>query len=315
MPVVGLGSAFGFTPPGSTNNTYDGVLLYLQNGGRAIHTAWMYCNQESVGKAIKDSGVPREDIFLMSMLPQWHMGYNETMANFEDSLKQLQTTYVDLYMFHWPGLFPENIPMMDPPHVETCGIPVTEMPPCKQQSWGWKDCRLESWRAMSELQKAGKIRALGVSNFEVAQLQELIDLGTPPAVNQIEYHIGFHDDYLLEYAKNNSIVMQAYSPLGGGGLAKGNDPDIKMISEKYNVSAAQVALRFIVQNGVTLIPKASTYEYQYENLDIFKFTMNTTEMKILGTKAQPNGRGVRDPMSIMCVDESTGRMARCYYLD
>lgn len=113
------------------------------------------------------------------------MGYNETRASFESTVAQLGIDRLDLYMFHWPGIFPQNLPMTDPPHIETCGIPVTEMPPCKQETWSWKNCRLESWRAMTELQAAGKIGALGVSNFDISQMEELKATGNRPAVNQV----------------------------------------------------------------------------------------------------------------------------------
>lgn len=117
--------------------------------------------------------------------PQWHMGYAETLASFNSSITQLGVSRLDLFMFHWPGLFPENLPMTDPPHIETCGIPVTAMPKCKQTSWGWKQCRLDSWRAMTELQAAGKVGALGVSNFDIDQMEELKATGNRPAVNQV----------------------------------------------------------------------------------------------------------------------------------
>eukprot|EP00040_Diaphanoeca_grandis_P022674 m.122356 g.122356 ORF g.122356 m.122356 type:complete len:360 (+) comp28916_c0_seq3:187-1266(+) len=316
MPLSGLGTAFGFTPPGNTTDTYSAVLLYLQNGGRALHTAWMYCNQHAVGAAMADSGVPRSEIFLMSMIPPWHLGWNETHTNFQDSLKQLNTTYVDLYMFHWPGLFPQNLPMLDPPHVEACGIPVLEMPECKQQSWGWKQCRVDTWRAMVELQQQGKIRALGVSNFEVSQMEELMQAGHgPPAVNQMEFHVGYHDDYLVEWSKNNSVVMQAYSPFAGGELSKPGVEPLQTFATKYNVSSAQIALKFIAQRGVAMIPKASTTAYQLENMDLWGFNLTISEMAALGRLATPNRRGVSDSMSMMCIDDTQGLMARCSYLD
>jgi diketogulonate reductase-like aldo/keto reductase len=189
----------------------------------------MYCNQPAVGRAIADfmrtSGTDRKDLFVESMLPQWHLGYNETKANFESTLQQLQLDYVDLYMFHWPGLFENNLPMEPSKHVETCGIPVTADPPCKKGERSWKKCRLGSWKAMLELQAAGKIRALGTSNFEIPQLQQLLDAtpsssGQALAVNQVESHLGYHDDYLQAWCAKHKIQQQAYSPLSGGALAK-----------------------------------------------------------------------------------------------
>jgi hypothetical protein len=106
MPMTGLGSCFGFSPPGNTTTVHTAVLNWLRSGGRAIHTAWMYCNERAVGQAIQDSQVPRKEIFVMSMLPQWHMGYNETKASVASSLANLGLDYIDLYMFHWPGCAP-----------------------------------------------------------------------------------------------------------------------------------------------------------------------------------------------------------------
>ena len=320
MPVIGLGSVFGFTPPGSTNVTEAAVELWLRNGGRAIHGAWMYCNQEAIGRGIKASGVPREDIFLMSMLPQWHLGYNSTMANFEDTLRQLQTDYVDLYMYHWPGMFVDQLPMEPAAHPEVCGTPVLDVPPCKQHSPSWKNCRLESWRAMSDLQKAGKIRALGTSNFEIPHLKELMNVpgGAPVAVNQMNFHVGYHDDFLNDFHKQHKIVLQAYSPLGGGALASPSKapPSVGKIAAAHKKSAAQVALRFIVQSGAAAIPKAGTTEYQLENMDVFDWSLTAAEMAELAVLAHPvpGGRAQETP-SMMCIDNDAGRMARCEYLD
>eukprot|EP00729_Bicosta_minor_P022718 gene22718-27264_t len=170
LPVVGLGTAFGWNDPARVT-AYNATKLWLQNGGRAVHAAWMYCNQAEVGQAIRDSGIPRSELFIMSMFPQWTMGYNETKANFEDTLKQLQVDYLDLYMFHWPGVFMDQIPLLPPKHFETCNTRVTEVPPCKVGHWTWSNCRLESYRAINDLQQEGKIRATGVSNFEIPHLK------------------------------------------------------------------------------------------------------------------------------------------------
>jgi diketogulonate reductase-like aldo/keto reductase len=184
MPLIGLGTA-GLGGWGNSNASVTAIKLWLQNGGRAIHGAWMYCNLKSIGQAIKESGVDRKDLFVMDMLPQWHLGYNETLANFQDGLDQLGLDYVDLYMFHWPGMYENQLPMMADKHPEVCGKSVLEVPPCKRGQPSWKQCRLQSWRAMGELQKAGKIRALGTSNFEVPQLKQLVATGHAPAVNQV----------------------------------------------------------------------------------------------------------------------------------
>ena len=124
MPLIGLGTA-GLGGWGSNNATVAAIKLWIQNGGRAIHSAWMYCNLKAVGEAINESGVPREQLFVISMLPQWHLGYNETMANFYDGLSQLQLDYVDLYLFHWPGMYENQLPMMPDKHPEVGSTAVT----------------------------------------------------------------------------------------------------------------------------------------------------------------------------------------------
>lgn len=132
----------------------------------------------------------------------------------------------------------------------------------------------------------------------------------------MEYHIGFHDDIVREYASNNSIVLQAYSPLSGGKLATATAGSLQdTIAKAHNRTAAQVALRFIAQGGVAAIPKASTLDYMMENEGIFDFNLTDTEMMQLGGQATPNGRGVGDAESMMCIDASAGKMARCSYLD
>ena len=337
MPTVGLGSAFGFTPPGSTDVAYNATLLWLQNGGRSVHTAWMYCNQPAIGRAVADflasssnnnssggggsGSVTRADLWIESMLPPWQMGYNETKKSFADTLAQLGVEYLDLYMFHWPGVFVSNLPMEPSKHVETCGVPVTQVPACKVGQRSWAKCRLDSWRAMLELQAAGKIRALGTSNFEVPQLRQLLAAsealgrGGALAVNQVENHIGYHDDYLQAWCASHGIAQQAYSPLGSGAIATSKDPVVLAAAAKHNVSTAQVGLRFLAQSGLSVVPKAGTTAYQLENLGIFSFALEDAEMAALGALAQPYGRGVQDGMSQMCIEEATGYMARCIYLD
>ena len=243
-------------------------------------------------------------------------------------------------MFHWPGMFVSNLPMG--PGGTACGVPVADVPPCKQGTPSWKRCRGESWRAMLQLQSAGKVRALGTSNFEVAQLQELLD-ATPPAssgalaLNQVESHIGYHDDFLQAWCRAHGVQQQAYSPLGHGQLAKSTQPAVLAAAARHNVSTAQVALRFLVQSGLSAVPKAASPKYQLENRDVFRWALDADEMVALGALANPCAdpalrplplsgeapatdahryeRGVGDGASMMCVEPATGYMARCSYLD
>jgi len=328
MPTIGLGTGFGFTPPGSTTGTYDGVLTWLKAGGRALHAARMYCNQEAVGLAIRDSGVPREELFVMTMIPQWHMGTAEAAASVEVSLKQLNLTYVDLVMVHWPGTFEWSIPMyptgdkrcgaapLPHCHMELCGDVLLEEPKCKAGEISWKKCRQQTWGAFKALQAKGLARTIGVSNFETWMLAEL---DPPAAVNQIPWRVGFHDDVLAEYSKKHGTVSQSYSPLAGSALAKAaNDSTIGLIAAAHKVSAAQVALRYIVQSGGAAIPKSSTTAYMKEDADVFSWSLSSKEMLALALVNTPSAEGAKsmnDPTSMMCQNKTSGRMARCLYLD
>jgi diketogulonate reductase-like aldo/keto reductase len=257
MPLIGLGTAFGHDAAGM-NTTYEGVRSWLKNGGRAIHGAWMYCNQEAIGKAIKDSGVPRKELFIMSMVPQWSLGYESTVASLNATLDELGLEYVDLYMMHWPGMFSDSITVGSTTHIMHCGVNHTaQAPACKRGKPNWRQCRKGTWQAMRDLQAAGKIRALGTSNFEVAHMEELIKWGARPSVNQVEFHVGYHDDYLQKWCLAHGIQQQAYSPLGRGQLPTTKAPAVLAAAQAHNVTAAQVALRFVVQNGLAAIPKGT----------------------------------------------------------
>ena len=178
MPTVGLGTANFKTP----QETHDAVALYLKNGGRMIHAARMYCNQKEVGRAIKESGIPRSELFVITMVPQWYLGTTASCASLNASLQELGLGFVDLVMMHWPGMFGSEV------GDKSCtqAAPLSE-PPCKSGSWSWKSCRLETWASFVGMQRAGLARAIGVSNFETWMLDELTP---PPAVNQLPYHVG-----------------------------------------------------------------------------------------------------------------------------
>lgn len=236
MPAVGLGSAFGpFATPAAEAETYAAVKLYLESGGRMVHAARMYCNQQAVGRAIRDSGVPRSDLFVATMVPQWHLGAKEAAASVRVSLHELGLEYVDLAMMHWPGMFGAEVGMRVPCEP----APVAE-PACKRGAWSWKACRRETWAAFVALQQGGAVRAIGVSNFETWLLDEL---HPPPAVNQVPYRVGFHDDVLLEHAAKLGTVTQAYSPYASGAVFDNTTAAnalLVKIGEAHGVSDAQV---------------------------------------------------------------------------
>jgi diketogulonate reductase-like aldo/keto reductase len=220
------------------------VLCALQNGYRMIDTAQYYRNEEDVGKAIKKSGVPRENVYVVTKQAQH--GYNVCRNDITDSLKKLDLDYIDLYLIHWP----------------TGGKVV------------------ETYKAMVEYQKKGVIRSIGVSNFGVHHLEALKAAGCPtPAVNQIHLHPFCKQEAIVEYCKRNGIAVMGYSPLTRG--KKLGYPALQEIAKKYNTSPAQILLRWGVQSGYITIPKSEKPERIISNADIYNFNISPEDMQAL----------------------------------
>lgn len=215
MPWLGFGT-FKITEEGQVENS---VLEALKVGYRHIDTAAVYGNEESVGRAMKNSGVKREEIFLTSKVWNSDQGYDSTLRAFEASLKRLDTNYLDLYLIHWP-----------------------------------KPLNKETWRALEKLYKEKRVRAIGVSNFKVYHLEELMEsCEIVPMVNQVEYHPRLQQTDLLEFCKKHNIQLEAWGPLMQGKIF--DIPLMKELSEKYNKTISQIALRWDLQTGVVTIPK------------------------------------------------------------
>lgn len=227
-------------------DTVATVKTGLDLGYRLIDTAAMYENETGVGQAIQESGVSREEIFITSKVRNEDHGYDNTLKAFDETLKKLGTDYLDLYLIHWP-------------------IPGK-----------YKD----TWRAIEKIYEDGRARAIGVSNFHVHHLEELLkDAKFVPAVNQIEYHPHLTQEDLLLFCKENGIQMQAWSPLKRGQIV--DVPEIKEIADKYGKSAAQIVLRWDIQNGVLTIPKSVKKNRLQENAAIFDFELTVEEMQKL----------------------------------
>ena len=300
MPTIGLGSSgacgpdsFG-TVDGSPCQEYNATRLWFANGGRAVHTALSYCNQYGVGAAFRDSGLRRESVFLMSMVPKFLMGYNETRSRVEASLQQMGLARLDLVMLHhraadisdWPR---EVCPMAAFPHQPTAHssanktVALWGAPPCAVTDPTWRLCQDDSWRALLDLRREGKISAAGVSNWPLASLRRMGDLGLElPAVNQIEAHVGYHEDDLIEYCHANGIVVQAASPLARFAPAIVGDPAVTAAATAHSKSAAQVLLRYLLERGVAPIPAAHSSAYQRENLAALDFRLSADEVAALG---------------------------------
>jgi diketogulonate reductase-like aldo/keto reductase len=254
MPWLGLG-VFKVTEEGLAEKT---VKAAIDAGYRHIDTAAAYGNEEGVGAGVKNSGVPRDELFITTKVWNADQGYETSLAAFEKSLSKLDMDYVDLLLIHWPV----------------------------------KGKYKETWRALESIYKSGKARAVGVSNFQVHHLQDLAE-GSElvPMVNQVEYHPLLSQVELLAYCRANGIQVTAWSPLMQGHL---DIPLLVEIGNKYGKTPAQVVLRWDLQNGVITIPKSVTPSRIAENADIFDFELSREDMEKLSSLNQ-NRRFGSDP--------------------
>lgn len=226
----------------------ESVKAALKNGYKSIDTAAVYRNEEGVGQALKEAGVAREELFITTKVWNSEQGYESTLQAFETSLEKLGLDYLDLYLIHWPvaGKYKET------------------------------------WKALEKLYKDGRVRAIGVSNFHVHHLKDLMaDAEIKPMVNQVEYHPHLAQTELLEFCKAEGIQMEAWSPLKQGELL--SEPTIVEIAEKHGKSPAQIILRWDLQNGVVTIPKSIKEHRIIENADIFDFELYTEDMDRLNS--------------------------------
>lgn len=249
IPWVGFGTWQ--TPDGDT--AVNAVKQALVSGYRHIDTAAAYKNEGSVGQAIKESGVAREDIFITSKLWNEDRGYENTKKAFENTLKELGTDYLDLYLIHWPAN--------------------------EKQFDDWKEINLDTWKAMTELYKEGKIKAIGVSNFMTNHLEALLEAEVKPMVNQIEYHPGYTQDAVVDLCRKHDILVEAWSPIGSGRLLE--NEELTKIADKYEKSVAQLCIRYVLQNDVLPLPKSVTPSRIEENTDIFDFEIMEQDMKTI----------------------------------
>lgn len=239
MPWFGLGV---WLVP-NDEEVVTAVKSALDAGYRSIDTAATYQNEEGVGKAIAESEVAREDIFLTSKVWNDDQGYESTLQAFEDSLRKLRTDYLDLYLIHWPV----------------------------------KGKYKDTWRAFEKLYADGKIRAIGVCNFHPHHLENLLaDAKVKPMVNQVELHPLLNQQELREFSKAQNIQLEAYSPLAHGKLL--DDPTLTEIGEKYEKSSAQVMLRWGLQHQVIIIPKSANPKRIKQNTNVFDFELSSEDM-------------------------------------
>ena len=241
MPLFGLGvyEALGESCVGAVRHA-------LETGYRHIDTAKFYDNEREVGRAVRESSVPRGEIFVTTKLWNSDHGYDSALKAFRGSEERLGIGPVDLYLVHWPV-------------------------PGK---------RKDSWRALETILSEGRARAIGVSNYTVGHLQELLSHAkVPPAVNQVEFHPWLYQRELLDFCRLHDIVLVAYSPLTKG--EKLRDPELAKFARKYSRTPAQVLIRWVLQHGVGVIPKSANFRRIEENADIFDFEISPEDMLLL----------------------------------
>jgi 2,5-diketo-D-gluconate reductase A len=245
MPILGFG-VYQITDPGECERS---VADALQAGYRLIDTAAAYCNEESVGRAVRKSGVAREELFITTKLWVQDAGYENTKKAFEKSLKKLQLDFLDLYLIHQPF----------------------------GDVYG-------SWRAMEELYQSGKVRAIGTANFPPDRLMDLmIHNDVVPAVNQIETHPFCQQVEAAKFLKENNVQIESWGPFAEGRNNVFQNEVLLSIAGKYMKSTAQVILRWLIQRGVIVIPKSVRKERISENFNIFGFELDPDDMSVIGS--------------------------------
>ncbi len=243
MPILGLG-----TWEATAGAGRQAVLWALEAGYRLVDTAAIYGNEREVGEAIRASGIPRNDVFITTKLWPSELGYESGLEAFEASRRRLGFEWVDLYLIHWPG---ED-----------------------------RRRRAEAWRALEKLQADGGCRAIGVSNYSVRELREILDPGgAAPAVNQVSFSPFKQQREVHAFCESRGIRLEGYSPLTRGRRLE--DGTIRSIAESYRKTAGQIMLRWAIQKGVVVIPKSVHRERLVENADIFDFAISDADMAVL----------------------------------
>lgn len=250
IPCIGFGTWQ--TPDGDV--AVRSVAAAIEAGYRHIDTAQAYGNEESVGKGIRESGIDRKDLFVTTKLWNSNHSYKLTMRTFEESVNKLGLDYLDLFLIHWPN------PIAFRDH--------------------WQEANAESWKAMEELYEAGKIRAIGVSNFRPHHIEEILKTAkVAPMVNQIRLCPGDTQDETVDWCREHGMVLEAYSPLGIGQIFE--VPEMQKLAEKYHRSIAQVCIRWSLQRGYLPLPKSVTPSRIQENLKVFDFELSDEDVQLI----------------------------------
>lgn len=267
IPVLG----FGTWKAENGEVAYQAVLEALKTGYHHIDTAAIYKNEESVGRAIRDSGIPRQEIFVTTKLWNINHSYDEARQAFEESMEKLGLDYLDLYLIHWPN------------------------PKPLRENDEWKTRNAEVWRAMEDLYKEGKIRAIGVSNFLPHHLDALLETARiVPAVNQVRLAPGVYQEEVVDYCREKGILLEAWGPFGQGELFE--KKEVQEIAAKHEKSVAQIALAWSLAEGFLPLPKSVTASRIQSNLDCFGIELSNDEREVLKTISVTSGAPRVDEM-------------------
>ena len=245
MPILGLGT-WKLEGQQCRSVVKEAVAL----GYTHIDTAWMYKNQREIGRALRDIRIDRDQVFLTTKIWNSHLKYDDVLAQFEVCLNDLQMDYVDLLLIHWPN--------DDVPYAET-------------------------FSAFEKLYDAGQVKSIGISNFSEVQVEKACEVSVLPiCTNQVEYNVRNNRSGLRDYCSDRGIVMTAHRPLAVGNLV--GDAVLSEVGEKHGKTAAQVALRWLIQQGIVTIPKSGSVPHLRENLDVFDWALTDEEMQTLDTE-------------------------------
>ena len=261
MPSIGYGT----WRLKNNDETIEIIKNAVDAGYRLFDTAIAYGNTATIGRGLKESKIKREELFITSKLWNDSRKYDEVIDACKKTIEELGCEYLDLYLIHWPAS------------------------PALFEDWIEKNN--ETWRAFEYLYNEGLVKAIGVCNFKKHQLEPLIkNAKIIPMVNQIEFHIGQMQEETVDYCKKNNIIVEAWSPLGSGKMLKVEE--LQKMADKYNVSTAQLCIKWCLQNGVLPIPKSKDKDRMKQNLDVFDFEISKEDMKTLNEMPYVGGSGL-----------------------
>lgn len=251
-PMLGLGT-FMLSP----EDAYTSTLEALKMGYSLIDTANAYVNERGVGEGIRTCGVPREELFVVSKVAAEHKTYEEAKAGIDETLKKMGLDYLDMMIIHSPQ-----------PWVEV-----------NQSKNRYKEGNRQAWKALEDAYNEGKLKAIGVSNFQIEDLESLVETSkVKPMVNQVLCHISNTPLELIEFCQKSNIAVEAYSPIAHGEIL--NQPEIKAIADKYGVTVPQLCIRYTLQLGAISLPKTANLEHMESNAEV-DFTISAEDMETL----------------------------------